>query len=162
MSLIAAKILKKESLMFKGLFFSFVLIFSVGIFAYDFEESEEHSSCVLSISTKMLPGKSKDESGKAVIEATLKDKSGNPISGKEIQFNASWGSFLCVLPDSNTVVSYEDRGCFTTDANGKSKVYLVNLKMNSTINVKATCDCGGYSAYANGSLTMKTYKKKTK
>lgn len=133
------------------------------LFAYEFEEEGEQSSCVISMNMKMSPVKPDDKTGRAVVEVTLKDKSGNPLSGMQIQLNASWGTFLCNLPDDTTAnsrQSADDRTCFITDLNGKAKVNLINIQLNSSVKLKATCDCGGYVVGASGSLTMKSTKKR--
>lgn len=149
--------------MFKKVLLSVICLCTIKAFAYDFIESEEHTTCYISMSMKMSQVKTTDKTGRAVVEVTLKDKSGNPLPGREIELNASWGMFLCILPeeaDSAGVNSAEERGCYTTDANGKSRINLINIQLDSPVKVKATCDCGGYSVYASGTLTMRSVKKK--
>jgi hypothetical protein len=149
--------------MFKKLFFCIVALGLSSLFAYDFEEVDEQSSCVMSMNMKLTPVYPDDKTGRALVVVTLKDKSGNPLSGKQIEFSASWGTFQCWLPEdimTSNGDSVTDRTCFITDANGKAKVNLINIQLNSPVKVKATCDCGGYTVSANGSLTMRLTKKK--
>lgn len=140
-----------------------MMVSSSSLLAYDFEEEGEHSSCVISMEMKMSPVSPDDKSGRAFVVVTLKDKGGNPLPGKKIEFNASWGTFVCLLPEDVMTSSGEpvdDRYCFTTDVNGKAKVNLINIQLNSPVKLKATCDCGGYVVGASGTLTMKSTKKR--
>lgn len=149
--------------MFKKLILCVITVCLCSIYAYDFEEEGEHLSCVISMEMKMSPVSSDDKTGRAFIVVTLKDKAGNPLPGKQIDFSASWGTFQCLLPEdimTDSGESVDDRTCFTTDVNGKSKVNLINIQLNSSVKVKAVCDCGGYSVSATGSLTMRNSKKK--
>jgi hypothetical protein len=149
--------------MFKKLFLCIMMLSLNSLFAYEFEEEGEHLSCVISMDMKMSPVYPDDKSGRAFVVVTLKDKSGNPLSGKQIEFSASWGTFQCLLPEdimTSSGGSVDDRTCFTTDVNGKAKVNLINIQLNSPVKVKATCDCGGYSVSASGTLTMRSSKKK--
>jgi hypothetical protein len=155
--------IKRSISMFKKLFFCIAVIALSSLFAYDFEEEGEHLSCVISMEMKMTPVYPDDKTGRAFVIVTMKDKSGNPLSGKQIDFSASWGTFQCQLPEdimTDSGESVDDRSCFTTDLNGKAKVNLINIQLNSPIKVKATCDCGGYTVSATGSLTMRSSKKK--
>lgn len=149
--------------MFKKLFLCIMTLSLSSLFAYEFEEEGEHLSCVISMDMKMSPVYPDDKSGRAFVVVTLKDKNGNPLSGKQVEFSASWGTFQCLLPEdimTGSGGSVDDRSCFTTDVNGKAKVNLINIQLNSPVKVKATCDCGGYSVSASGTLTMRSSKKK--
>ncbi len=149
--------------MFKKILFCSVVFGLSSLFAYDFEEEGEHLSCVISMEMKMSPVYPDDKTGRSFIVVKLKDKSGNPLPGKQIEFSASWGTFQCLLPEdimTGSGESVDDRTCFITDANGKAKVNLLNIQLNSPVKVKASCDCGGYSVSATGTLTMRHSKKK--
>lgn len=149
--------------MFRNVLISIISFCAISVFAYDFVESEEHSTCYISMNMKMAPVKATDKSGRGVIEVTLKDKSGNPLPGKEIQLNASWGTFLCILTEeaqSKGVNAAEQRDCYITDSSGKARINLINIQLDSPVKVKASCDCGGYTVFANGTMTVRSVKKK--
>lgn len=140
-----------------------IVVIPLSLLAYEFEQQGESSSCKISLSIKLVPTRAEDETGRAIIEVFLREKGGTPIAGRQIQMTASWGAFYCRLPeekDSMGVDVVDDQSCYTTDRNGKVKVNLVNLQFGESVQVKATCDCGGYFARATGNLSLKTTVKK--
>ena len=138
-------------------------VFLLQIVSYGLETEipGESSGCQISMKISMNQVKPEDESGSAVVEVKLVDKSGVPISGKDLVLTASWGTFLCRLPqDSSSIEPADSRSCFVTDQDGKTRINLINLPINSPVNVKATCDCGDYIVSATGKLAIKRQVKR--
>lgn len=109
----------------------------------------------------MNPVKPEDQSGSAVVEIKLAGKAGDPIAGKDLVMTATWGTFLCRLSqDTAAVDSGDPRSCFVTGQDGKALINLVNLPINSPVNVKAVCDCGDYVVSATGNLSIKQIRKR--
>jgi hypothetical protein len=146
---------------FLGLFI--LLFFQLSVFSYEFEQPGESSTCKISLQMKMKPVHPDDNTGSAVIEVFLREKNGTPLPDKQIQLTATAGTFYCRLPDkkdSTGTDPSEDQTCYTTDQYGKARINIVNLLAGETVQVKVTCDCGGYFVYASGSLAWKATKKK--
>lgn len=143
-----------------------ILFFRLVTFGYEIalpEEEVSSTSCKLTMKLNMVAPNADAVSGRAIVEVKLFNDLGNPLAGYQIQLNSTRGTFLCQLPDQklgNADDGEPDRSCFFTGQDGTIKVHLVNLPLNgAAIQVKATCDCGGYQVYASGNIN---YNKKTK
>ena len=140
-----------------------VLLLQMVSFGYEFEVPDQSAGCNISIKLALTPVKPQDQTGRAVVEVTVVNKAGAPISGKEIALTATWGTFLCKLPEDTTSADSADaRSCFATGTNGKARFHLVNLPFNSPVKVTATGDCGDYTVSATGNLSIKQIKRKIK
>ncbi|NLW32493.1 MAG: hypothetical protein GXY77_13675 [Fibrobacter sp.] len=138
-----------------------VLLFHIVSYAYEFEISDKNLGCDISMKLSLIPVEEGDRSGRAVVNLRLIDKAGAPISGKKIDLSASWGTFMCRLPEDTTNEESSDaRSCFVTGDDGNARVNLVNIPFNSPVNVKAVCDCGGYTVSATGNLSIKQVRVK--
>jgi hypothetical protein len=120
------------------------------------------SSCRLAVKiTGKQPGAT-DAAAKALVEVSMFDKDGNPISGSEISVTATVGTFICPqLNDSTGKNDADDRSCFITGPDGKARINLINIPFNTQVRVKATSECGNYKVNASGSVSFsrKTVKK---
>src|SRR5690554_7759556 len=126
-----------------------VLLVQIVSFGYEFEIPDKSLGCDISMKLSLIPVEEGDRSGRAVVNLRLVNKAGAPISGKEIDLSASWGTFMCKLPEDTTNEDFSDaRSCFVTGEDGNARVNLVNIPFNSPVNVKAVCDCGGYTVSA--------------
>lgn len=146
-----------------------ILFLRLVTFGYEIalpEEEVSSTSCKLTMKLNMTAPDADAVTGRAVVEVKLLNDLGNPLAGYQIQLNSTRGTFLCQLPDQklgNADDGEPDRSCFFTGQDGTIKVHLVNLPLNgAAIQVKATCDCGGYQVYASGNINYnkKTIKKK--
>jgi len=142
-----------------------ILFFRLVSFGYEIalpEEEVSSTSCKLTMKLNMVVPTADAVSGRAVVEVKLFNDLGNPLSGYQIQLSSTRGTFLCQLPgesSGSTDDGEPDRTCFFTGKDGTIKVHLVNLPLDgAVIQVKATCDCGGYQVYASGNIN---YNKKT-
>jgi hypothetical protein len=119
-------------------------------------ETVETVSCKISMSIVADRATLKDVAGTAVVEVKLVDKAGKPIAGQEIAVQGTAGTLLCRVPGDTSKPGKveDDRTCFTTDENGKSKLYFVNIPFNTTIRVKATSQCGDFEVHATGSVAV--------
>lgn len=129
------------------------------------DEETVSSSCKISMQLTMAVPEKDAVSGRAIIEVKLINDLGNPLAGRTIQLTSTRGTFLCRLPEQKTSESNEsepDNTCFITGQDGLVKVNLINLPLNGNVQVKATCDCGGYQVFTSGSLNYanKITKKK--
>ncbi|HEX3018940.1 MAG TPA: hypothetical protein VHP36_01500 [Chitinispirillaceae bacterium] len=148
-----------------------ILFFQLVSFGYEIslpEEEASSSSCKLSMKLVMTTPEADAATGRAIVEVKLINSLGNPLSDYEIQLSSTRGTFLCQLPEQKSENAGDnpeiDRSCFLTGQDGKIKVNLVNLPLNGgAVQVKATCDCGGYQVYASGNINYnKKIIKKTK
>jgi hypothetical protein len=119
--------------------------------------SIESVSCKISmtvVANKSNPG---DVAGTAIVNVTLIDKAGNPIAGREIAVQGTGGTLLCRMPgdtSGSTIKVEDDRSCYTTGENGKVRLYLVNIPVNTTVRVNATAICGDFEVHAKGSVAI--------
>jgi hypothetical protein len=146
-----------------------ILFFQLVSFGYEVplpEEEVSSTSCKITMKLNMIAPDADAISGRAVVEVKLLNNYGNPLSGYQIQLSSTRGTFLCQLPGENSGTTDDgepDRTCFYTGQDGTTRVNLVNLPLDgAVIQVKATCDCGGYQVYASGNINYnkKTIKKK--
>jgi len=138
-----------------------VLLLQIVSFGYEFEIPDKSLGCDISMKISLIPVKPQDRSGRAVVNIKLVNKAGAPISGKKIELSASWGTFVCRLPEDSAAADSSDmRSCFITGKDGKARVNLINIPFNSPVNVKALCDCGDYTVSATGNLSIKQIRRK--
>ncbi|MGA2508109.1 MAG: hypothetical protein ABSF80_11615 [Chitinispirillaceae bacterium] len=140
-----------------------LLIVCVRSWAQEEDERVYVSSCSLFVKITPYTPDSGDVSGKAMIEATLSDKSGIPIPDQEIKLTATCGTLSCLSLDnigmSGAVSS--GRSCFVTDKDGKIQVFLIDIPFNRPGRVKAACIYGNFKVHASCSfsITRKIIKK---
>jgi hypothetical protein len=157
----------------RHLVFIFGLFLAVCAWAQEEDGSEIlAASCSLSVKTTVLPADSFDGTGKVKIEAFLKDKDGAPIADQEIHISANCGTFSCKPPanEVDTDTGSQTAGfCYNTGADGKMRVYLINIPFNKPGKVLATCSVGTFVPKASSTFIIrravikgKTIKKTTK
>lgn len=116
------------------------------------------ASCSLSVKATVLPADSFDGTGKAKIEAFLKDKDGAPIAGEEIHISANCGTFSCKPPanEVDTDTGSQQAGfCYNTGADGRMRVYLMNIPFNKPGKVVATCAVGSFVPRASSTFIIR-------
>jgi hypothetical protein len=138
------------------------------ISVYGYEESYEipdetemvTRTCRLSVKLEAIPDKTlKKPTGRAIVTAVLSDDDGNPYRGERVEFSATNGTFICRLPDDSTSDASEtSTDCFTTRDDGIAKLYLVNIPLNTKIQVKASFDCGDRIVTSTASLAFSRSK----
>jgi hypothetical protein len=144
-----------------------LLLFIVAtVLSYEIPDENEYvtRTCRLSVKAEVIPDKTLEKpTGRAVVTANLTDDEGNPYRGERVEVSANGGTFVCRLPDDSTSEGSEtDADCFTTRDDGIAKLYLVNIPLNTRIQVKASCDCGDRSINSTASLAISRAKVKRK
>jgi hypothetical protein len=120
----------------------------------------------------VLRADSFDGTGKVKIVAFLCDKEGVPIPDIEIHVSANCGTFSCKPPPNeiDTDNGPSEAGfCYNTAADGRIRVYLINIPFNKPGKVLATCTVGSFIPKASSTFIIKravikgkTVKKKLK
>jgi hypothetical protein len=127
-------------------------------------DSDEFSSCSLSIRAKVLAPDFGETFGRALVIATLSTIDGAPIANKEIHMTVTPGVFSCLPPDSfsSMELSSADRYCFITDQEGKMEVYVDRIPINKPGIVKASFPFGEgvIKASCPFAITKRTVKRK--
>jgi hypothetical protein len=147
----------------KNLTLAMVLIFCASAWAQDEDERVYAVSCSLYVLTMPYTPDSGDVSGKAIVYATLCDKSGIPIPGQQIKMTTTCGTLSCPpmgIYESAGSASSEN-ACFITGSNGKIEVFLSDIPFNKPGRVKASCTYSDIKVHAssNFSITRKIIKK---
>jgi len=133
------------------------------LWAQDEDERVYAVSCSLYVLTMPYTPDSGDVSGKAIVEATLCDRSGIPIPGQEIKMTTTCGTLSC--PSRGI---YETAGkaspenaCFITGQDGKIQVFLSDIPFNNPGKVKASCTYSNIKVHASSrfSIIRKIIKK---
>ena len=148
----------------------YLMVFSLVATVFAYEESYEipdetevvTRTCRLSVKLEVIPDKTMEKpTGRAVVTANLFDDEGNPYRGERIEFSATHGTFICTLPeDAVTEESETSTDCFSTRDDGIAKLYLVNIPLNTKIQVKATYNCGDRIISSTASLGISRGKVK--
>jgi hypothetical protein len=116
------------------------------------------ASCSLKIRINPLESTANPSAPKAIVEVTLVNREGDPISGGNIVLSATAGTLLCnpepVQDSSNTPGNSDSHACFITGEDGKALVDLINIPYNTAVRVKASYDCGDYTIRASGNLLL--------
>jgi hypothetical protein len=141
-----------------------IVLFLVGCsWAQNDDERIYVTSCSLFIKTTPYMPDSGDASGKAMVEATLCDKSGIPIPDQEIKMTATCGKLSCLSMDTYSPAGSASpgRSCFITGRDGKIQVFLSDIPFNKPGRVKASCAYGDFRVHASSSfsITRKIIKK---
>jgi len=140
-----------------------LLIICVRSWAQEEDERVYVYSCSLFVKITPYTPDSGDVSGKALIEATLCDKSGIPIPDQEIKLTASCGTLSCLSLDNIGMSGTASSGhsCFVTDKDGKIQVFLIDIPFNRPGRIKAVCTYGNFKVHASCgfSITRKIIKK---
>ncbi|MBN1757710.1 MAG: hypothetical protein JW863_05305 [Chitinispirillaceae bacterium] len=132
--------------------------------SYEIPDETEYVSrtCRLSVKLEVIPDKTMEKpTGRAVVTANLFDDDGNPYRGERIEFSATHGTFICRLPEDAVAEESEtSTDCFSTRDDGIAKLYLVNIPLNTKIQVKATYNCGDRIISSTASLAISRGKAK--
>jgi|WetSurMetagenome_2_1015567.scaffolds.fasta_scaffold169278_3 hypothetical protein len=147
----------------KNLTLAMVLIFCTQVWAQDEDERVFAVSCSLYVVTMPYTPDSGDVSGKAIVYATLCDKSGIPIPGQKIKMTATCGTLSCPSMGiyESAVSTSPENACFITGSNGKIEVFLSGIPFNRPGRIKASCTYSDIkvSASSSFSITKKIIKK---
>ena len=133
------------------------------LWAQDEDERVYAVSCSLYVKAAPYTPDSGDVSGKAIIEATLCDKSGIPIPGQNIKMTTTCGRLSCPsmgIYESAGSTSPEN-ACFITGSDGKIQVFLSDIPFNIPGRIRASCTYGDLTVRASCSfsITRKIIKK---
>ena len=147
----------------KNLTLAMALIFCASVLAQDEDERVYAVSCSLYVMATPYTPDSGDVSGKAIVEATLCEKSGIPIPGQEIKMTTTCGTLSCPsmgIYESAGSASPEN-ACFITGPDGKIQVFLSDIPFNKPGRVKASCTYSDIKVHASSSfsITRKIIKK---
>lgn len=116
------------------------------------------SSCSLKVRINPLESATNSSTPKAIVEVTLVNRDGEPISGGNIELTANFGTLLCkpkTVQDSvNSDANSDSRACFITGEDGKALIDLINIPYNTALRVKASYDCGDYIVKASGNVML--------
>jgi hypothetical protein len=116
------------------------------------------SSCSLKVRINPLESATSSSTPKAIVEVTLVNREGEPISGGNIELSANAGTLLCipktVQDSSNSSTNSDTRSCFITGEDGKALIDLINIPYNTAVRVKALYDCGDYIIKASGNVML--------
>jgi hypothetical protein len=114
------------------------------------------ASCSLKIRINPLESTASSSIPKAIVEVTLVNREGDPVSGGNIVLSATAGTLLCnpePVQDSSRANS-DSHACFITGEDGKALIDLINIPYNTAVRVKASYDCGDYTIRASGNLLL--------
>jgi hypothetical protein len=140
-----------------------LLLLSASVWAQDDDERVYAVSCSLYVKTNPYTPDPGDVSGRAMVEATLCDKSGIPIPGEEIKITTTCGTLSCPSAFSHAPKDSvsQDRSCYITDRDGKIQVFLYDISFNKPGRVKASCVYSEIKVQASSSflITRKVIKK---
>ena len=145
------------------LILAILVLLCVRTWAQDDDERVYVASCSLYVKTTPYTPDPGDASGKAMVEATLCDKSGIPIPDQEIKMTATCGTLSCLSMDTYAPAGSASpgRSCFITGRDGKIQVFLSDIPFNRPGRVKASCAYGDFRVHASSSfsITRKIIKK---
>ena len=135
-------------------------------FSYEIPDENEviTRTCRLSIKAEVIPDKTLEKpTGRAVVTVDLTDDESNPYRGERVEVRATGGTFICRLPeDSSSESSETDSDCFTTRDDGIAKLYLINIPLNTKVQIKASYDCGDRIINSTASLAISRARVKRK
>jgi hypothetical protein len=141
-----------------------IIILFISAWSYEIPDEEEYVTQTYSLSVKVqvIPDKEMEKpTGRAKDVAHLCDSDGDPHSGETLHLTATAGTFICKLPEEATKEEKETTtDCFTTGADGKATVYLVNIPLNRQVHVKAIYDSDDYTVTGNAKLLITRGKVK--
>jgi hypothetical protein len=139
----------------KKLLFILMLLVPAALMAQ--EEETVISSCSLFVKATALLPAADAPAGIAIVEASLCDQDGAPISGQPIELTSSVGELTCQppAPIADTISSTFQSACSETGLTGKTVVYLIGVPFNTQGRIKASCTYGEISASASSSFLIK-------